>query len=942
MKKGISVFRHKWRQWCSCLPRSRGAIGKSIVDAAWVLGPDPGAEACIDAGIDWILEAQRQSSSRDGGAARHFDLHTGWGASYPETTGYIIPTLLHHAKRREDGAVLRRSAKTMLDWLVSIQMPSGAFHGSHRDSVAFEPVVFDTGQILFGLAAGVKEFGEGYVEGLRSACNWLVSVQDPDGAWRVPNPFAIEGDHVWEAHVAWGLLEAAQVLGDERIGEAGMKNIYWAASKQHRNGWYPDCGLGRGDKLAPLTHTIGYTLRGILEGYLYSRDADLLKAATTTAEALMEAQRVDGSLPGQMDEHWNRTVSWACLTGCSQIALCWLLLGRETGREDFLEAARRANEYVRRTVLPEGQAEVRGGVKGSHPVFHRYCRFQYINWACKFLIDSCTLEQELDRERTGDSTDLQVEETTTLPVVAFSEESQTDDAASPGSKARHTKKLLHGSFFNVIDLGVKVAVTMVLTPMMVSGLGLSGYGLWLLVMSMANYCSLLDLGITFSASRFAAAAIGSGNRWKERLVLKVAGGYFRRIAWIIVIAAPIIALGVALWVDTPHLGRVEIALAIVLASMAMRFSLRLPLVRLRGAVRHDLIALSSITRSLLQVFAMYWVLAFYPNVINVALVQAGGEFLELMLLGWFSRTKEMVTGGSAQPAPSVSETAKTKREMKRFAGSISVIMVGEALRMQANPMIVSFHRGLEAVPVYSIGMRLLTMLQDVVGALFGSTVLSVFSQMHGAGDAADLRSTFLRYSEWAAGFSICCVVGCTWLAPVFFHRWVGPDLEIASQVMLISAVPYVFHFAQYPAHNLLYSIGRAEPLARLYLFGGATSVLMSFSFGAIWGVNGVVAGIALEMLVTRLVFIPRFVAQAVRISALRYLFGHLCWPVLKTGAAPAICAWLLNDYLLPEYGRIAWIGALYAAVSAASFLAFAIRPKDRLSFWQLWKARVEA
>ena len=401
MKMRISVFRHKWRQWWSCLPRSRGAIVTSIVDATWVLGPDPGAEACIDAGIDWILEAQRQSSSRDGGVARHFDLHTGWGASYPETTGYIIPTLLHHAKRREDGAVLRSSVKTMLDWLLSIQMPSGAFHGSHRHSVAFEPVVFDTGQILFGLAAGVREFGEDYVAGLRSACNWLVSVQDPDGAWRVPNPFAIEGDHVWEAHVAWGLLEAARVLGDERIGEAGMKNIYWAASKQQRNGWYPDCGLGRADSIAPLTHTIGYTLRGIIEGYFYNRDTSLLRAATTTANSLLGAQRPDGSLPAQLDERWDGVVRWTCLTGCSQIALCWMLLGRETGRDDFLDAARRANVFVRRTVNLEGPADVRGGVKGSYPAYHHYCRFQYINWACKFLIDACTLEQKIEGDKGG-------------------------------------------------------------------------------------------------------------------------------------------------------------------------------------------------------------------------------------------------------------------------------------------------------------------------------------------------------------------------------------------------------------------------------------------------------------------------------------------------------------------------------------------------------------
>lgn len=394
MIKKVSQLCAALRQFCSFLPLTKRGFGAVVSD--FMQPPsnkaDPGAMACIDAGLDWILEAQRQSSSQDGGVARNFDLRSGWTASYPETTGYIIPTLLQHAHRRKDGDKLRDAADQMLKWLVSIQLPTGAFHGSHRHAKTFQPVVFDTGQILFGLAVGVKEFGCHYEAPLRNACQWLVDVQEPDGAWRVPNPFAIPGDHLWETHVAWGLLEAAQVLGDEAIAAAAMRNIRWAASRQNENGWYPDCGLGSADAEAPLTHTIGYTLRGILSGALYARDPALLGAAITTADALLRAQRSNGSLPGQLDMNWQAAVNWVCLTGCSQIAACWLVLHQETGREDYLQAALRANAYVRCTVTLTGPPEIRGGVKGSFPVWGRYCRYQYINWACKFLIDSCTLE----------------------------------------------------------------------------------------------------------------------------------------------------------------------------------------------------------------------------------------------------------------------------------------------------------------------------------------------------------------------------------------------------------------------------------------------------------------------------------------------------------------------------------------------------------------------
>src|SRR5688500_12843096 len=79
---------------------------------------DPGVERAIDEGVAWLGRAQDHSTSADGGVARHYSLLTGWSTSYPETTGYIIPTMLGYARLRKDETA-RRRAKRMLDWLAS-------------------------------------------------------------------------------------------------------------------------------------------------------------------------------------------------------------------------------------------------------------------------------------------------------------------------------------------------------------------------------------------------------------------------------------------------------------------------------------------------------------------------------------------------------------------------------------------------------------------------------------------------------------------------------------------------------------------------------------------------------------------------------------------------------------------------------------------------------
>lgn len=121
----------------------------------------------------------------------------------------------------------------------------------------------------------------------------------------------------------------------------------------------------------------------------------MLAVAERTAAALMKPLSSDGRLPGRIRPDLQAAVAWTCLTGVVQLAWCWLRLGALTGKAEYLEAGRRANRFVRRTVLVDGPVGLRGGVKGSQPIDGGYGPFQYLNWACKFFVDAQLLETEL-------------------------------------------------------------------------------------------------------------------------------------------------------------------------------------------------------------------------------------------------------------------------------------------------------------------------------------------------------------------------------------------------------------------------------------------------------------------------------------------------------------------------------------------------------------------
>jgi hypothetical protein len=390
---------------------SDAAKAESTRDAEGLPLFDPGPGRAIEEGVAWLARAQDFSADSDGGVARHYSLLNGWGRSYPETTGYIVPTMLDYARLRNSADVLGR-AKRMLDWLVSLQLTNGGFQGGKLGRLSPGPVTFNTGQILIGLAAGAREF-ESYRQSMCRAADWLVKTQDADGCWRkYPTPFAAPGEKTYETHVAWGLLEAARVEPQRGYADAALANVRWALTHQSNNGWFDACCLR--DPSQPLTHTLGYALRGVVEAYLFTKDDFFLNAARKTADGLMSAIDDDGFLPGRLRSTWEGSVPWACLTGNAQIACCWLLLYQATGEARYRDAAFAANRYVRRTMKIDGPSETRGAIKGSFPISGKYGAYQYLNWACKFFVDSNMLELEVRssmmeaRETVGNSSRFEV------------------------------------------------------------------------------------------------------------------------------------------------------------------------------------------------------------------------------------------------------------------------------------------------------------------------------------------------------------------------------------------------------------------------------------------------------------------------------------------------------------------------------------------------------
>jgi hypothetical protein len=342
--------------------------------------------------MEWLVRAQ--DATGDGGISRAFSLawhpqfgRRGWQPSYPETTGYIIPTL-YAAARRLGRPELAARAERAARWEIEVQLVTGAVRGGVIGAPE-SPAVFNTGQVLLGWLAASEETGDAsFADAARRAACYLIAKLDGDGHWRTENSgFARADATLYNTRTAWALAEAGVRLRDETFCGAAARNLRATAELQAANGWLPDCCLT--DPERPLLHTLAYAIRGLVEGGRVLGEASLVRAGERAAKALLATVRRDGWMPGRYRPDWSAAVRWSCLTGQAQMANNWMRLAEITGDPKWLEPVSVVLRFLkRRQNRRSREPGLRGGIPGAWPVGSPYGAYEFLNWATKFFADA--------------------------------------------------------------------------------------------------------------------------------------------------------------------------------------------------------------------------------------------------------------------------------------------------------------------------------------------------------------------------------------------------------------------------------------------------------------------------------------------------------------------------------------------------------------------------
>lgn len=343
--------------------------------------------------IEWLLRAQYYMKDYGFGS---YKLGSTWTSSYPETTGYIIETLIKYSNLKKENEI-KNCCIRAADWLIEIQKPSGGWQGETIDDNKNE-VVFNTGQIIRGLLSTYCETDDQkYLKSAIKAGDWLVSIQEENGNW-VKNAF-MGVARVYDSYVDVPLIHLSTMTQNNKYRDAAIKNINWIIEeKQTPNGWFKDCDntIKHNDK--PILHTICYTIDGLIESGILLNETKYINAGKKAADALNDFYQNHSMLKGRFDKNW-QGFEYPILTGYAQLAVIWMKLHQLYPESHYFKDAQSLNNQLSWLQLDDARfSNINGAIAGSFPIWGKYEPFTFPNWATKYFVDSLMMELQIMKQ----------------------------------------------------------------------------------------------------------------------------------------------------------------------------------------------------------------------------------------------------------------------------------------------------------------------------------------------------------------------------------------------------------------------------------------------------------------------------------------------------------------------------------------------------------------
>lgn len=449
-------------------------------------------------------------------------------------------------------------------------------------------------------------------------------------------------------------------------------------------------------------------------------------------------------------------------------------------------------------------------------------------------------------------------------------------------------KITRNAFSNIAGTAISLGVGFVLMPLIVHGIGVGAFGIWMLVNSVVGYMGLVDLGLSPTLVKKTAEHLAlegeEGRRRLNRTVSTVFGLY--------VFIGAAVGLGIALISQLPEgifkvppedFATFKIVLWIVGAQAALSFPMSIWNGLLGGLQDFHYANIVGIATNILRVIGTLWVLDSGHGLLGLIWMGFGITAVSWAARWWWVRRKI--------PHLKVTLLGFDLGEAKglaHFSGAMIIwSMAGYAVH-QLDKVLIGIFLPVAYITTYEIGARISNYSRNVLHSWL-AVVMPAAAALKARGDSAMLRNLYLTGTKYLLLSYVGVVIALLGFGREFITLWMGSEFSEAVLIMQILLVGSLFQSQNLVAHVMLPGMSRVKVFTRIMLGYIVCTTGLGILFVVQWGLPGMAAAIATTMLLMESVFITHIFRE---FEVQFRDFARVCLLPSVVAAIPAI-AWIL-------------------------------------------------
>lgn len=474
----------------------------------------------------------------------------------------------------------------------------------------------------------------------------------------------------------------------------------------------------------------------------------------------------------------------------------------------------------------------------------------------------------------------------------------------PGSPRSRVARNVTSQYVN---RAVGVAISIVLLPVIVNGLGPQMFGAYVLISTTTQLFLSADLGVGTSVVRGVAEATARRDDRLASRVVTTSMAFF--VAFAALLAVVVAATFALFWgsFSFPSDARVSISISIAVVIVG-QIVIGMPLALWRPV-------LAGLDR--LDLFSLVMTMQYVGRAIGiVAVLLAGGGLLGIVVV----ETVVIVAMslGAAIIARRLSPGIRVARsnfdlallrEILKFSIQVFLIGLMSIVILQTDSLVIGTALPVAAVGLYAAGFRVYQVLRDVGGAML-SALVPAGSMAASVGGDDRLRRLLVLGTRVNVATITAASLPAIIFADDLLRVWVGDRYSSAATVTRILLAGLLLNSTHLGASGLLMGVGEVGRYLRLHVVWAGSNLALGLVLVRTMGIEGVALATTLP-----LVFLePFYLAIALKRFAQptrSFLKQGIAQP-FAIGAVIAVPLFALDQVLLTD---------LPASVSVLAFLA---------------------